>query len=50
MIAESIIGATKELGTLRVPLVVRLQGNNSPEGLKIVCFCYLLAGSSLIFC
>jgi succinyl-CoA synthetase beta subunit len=49
MIAESIIGATKELGPLRVPLVVRLQGTNSPEGLKIVCFYYLLAGSLLIF-
>ncbi|EGU84898.1 hypothetical protein FOXB_04591 [Fusarium oxysporum f. sp. conglutinans Fo5176] len=36
MIAESIIGATKELGPLRVPLVVRLQGTNSPEGLKIL--------------
>lgn len=36
MIAESIIGAAKELGPLRVPLVVRLQGTNSPEGLKIV--------------
>ncbi|TVY66402.1 Succinate--CoA ligase [GDP-forming] subunit beta [Fusarium oxysporum f. sp. cubense] len=36
MIAESIIGAAKELGPLRVPLVVRLQGTNSPEGLKIL--------------
>ncbi|KAH6953597.1 succinyl-CoA synthetase-like protein [Fusarium avenaceum] len=36
MIAESIIGAAQELGPLRVPLVVRLQGTNSAEGLKIV--------------
>ncbi|EXL67964.1 hypothetical protein FOPG_15944 [Fusarium oxysporum f. sp. conglutinans race 2 54008] len=36
MIAESIIGAAKELGPLRVPLVVRLQGTNSSEGLKIL--------------
>ncbi|KAF4345855.1 beta-succinyl synthetase precursor [Fusarium beomiforme] len=36
MIAESIIGATKDLGPLRVPLVVRLQGTNSPQGLKIL--------------
>ncbi|KAM5513388.1 hypothetical protein FOXYSP1_08188 [Fusarium oxysporum f. sp. phaseoli] len=36
MIAESIIGAAKELGPLRVPLVVRLQGTNSLEGLKIL--------------
>ncbi|EXM20308.1 Succinyl-CoA synthetase-like [Fusarium oxysporum f. sp. vasinfectum] len=36
MIAESIIGAAKELGPLHVPLVVRLQGTNSPEGLKIL--------------
>lgn len=49
MIADSIIGATKELGTMRVPLVVRLQGTNSAEGLKIVRLTYLLAGSLLIF-
>ncbi|KAI8676122.1 Succinate--CoA ligase [ADP-forming] subunit beta, mitochondrial [Fusarium sp. Ph1] len=36
MIAESIIGAAQELGPLRVPLVVRLQGTNSSEGLKIL--------------
>ncbi|KAH7118321.1 succinyl-CoA synthetase-like protein [Dactylonectria macrodidyma] len=36
MIAESIIGAAQELGSLRVPLVVRLQGTNSAEGLKIL--------------
>ncbi|KAF2093356.1 succinate-CoA ligase [Rhizodiscina lignyota] len=36
MIAESIIGAAKELGSLRVPVVVRLQGTNSEEGLKLV--------------
>ncbi|UPL02986.1 hypothetical protein LCI18_013920 [Fusarium solani-melongenae] len=36
MIAESIIGAAQELGPLRVPLVVRLQGTNSAEGLKIL--------------
>lgn len=37
MIAESIIGAATALGPLRVPLVVRLQGTNSAEGLKLVC-------------
>lgn len=36
MIAESIIGAAKELGSFRVPIVVRLQGTNSEEGLKLV--------------
>ncbi|KAH6973949.1 succinyl-CoA synthetase-like protein [Ilyonectria destructans] len=36
IIAESIIGAAQELGPLRVPLVVRLQGINSAEGLKIL--------------
>lgn len=35
MIAESIIGAAHEM-TLSVPLVVRLQGTNSAEGLKLV--------------
>ncbi|KAJ3537154.1 hypothetical protein NM208_g6432 [Fusarium decemcellulare] len=36
MIAESIIAATKELGPLRVPMVVRLQGTNSEAGLKLL--------------
>ena len=36
MIAESIIGAAAELGPLRVPVVVRLQGTNSEQGLKLV--------------
>lgn len=36
MIAEAIIGAAAEIGPLRVPLVVRLQGTNSEEGLKLV--------------
>ncbi len=35
MIAESIIGASKELD-IRVPMVVRLQGTNSAEGLRLV--------------
>ncbi|KAM0473004.1 hypothetical protein ACHAPX_008367 [Trichoderma viride] len=35
MIAESIIGAAQEM-TLSVPLVVRLQGTNSAEGLKLL--------------
>ncbi|KAL7930766.1 hypothetical protein V8C35DRAFT_324210 [Trichoderma chlorosporum] len=35
MIAESIIGAAQEM-TLAVPLVVRLQGTNSMEGLKLL--------------
>lgn len=36
MIAESIIGAAAELGPMKVPVVVRLQGTNSQEGLKLV--------------
>lgn len=40
MIAESIIGAAAELGPLRVPLVVRLQGTNSAEGLQLVSNCH----------
>lgn len=36
MIAESILGAAKELGPLKIPMVVRLQGTNSEMGLKIV--------------
>lgn len=35
MIAESIIGAAQEM-TVSVPLVVRLQGTNSAEGLKLL--------------
>ncbi|TDZ71598.1 Succinate--CoA ligase [ADP-forming] subunit beta [Colletotrichum trifolii] len=35
MIAESIIGAATELGPLRVPVVVRLQGTNAELGLKM---------------
>jgi succinyl-CoA synthetase beta subunit len=37
MIAESIIAAAAQIGPLRVPLVVRLQGTNSEAGLKLVC-------------
>ncbi|CAH0054668.1 unnamed protein product [Clonostachys solani] len=36
MIAESIIGAATELGPIKVPVVVRLQGTNSVEGLKML--------------
>ncbi|KZL68465.1 succinyl- synthetase beta [Colletotrichum incanum] len=36
MIAESILGAAKELGPLKVPIVVRLQGTNSELGLEIL--------------
>ncbi|KAI8259713.1 hypothetical protein K4K58_002469 [Colletotrichum sp. SAR11_239] len=36
MIAESIIGAATELGPLKVPMVVRLQGTNSELGLKML--------------
>lgn len=36
MIARSIIGAKSELGAMRMPVVVRLQGTNSAEGLKLV--------------
>ncbi|RGP79024.1 succinyl- synthetase subunit alpha [Fusarium longipes] len=36
MIAESIIAAVSQLGPLQVPMVVRLQGTNSSEGLKLL--------------
>ncbi|TXC07354.1 hypothetical protein FocTR4_00003328 [Fusarium oxysporum f. sp. cubense] len=36
MIAESIIAAASELGPLKVPMVVRLQGTNSEAGLKLL--------------
>ncbi|KAL2204748.1 hypothetical protein CC79DRAFT_1398983 [Sarocladium strictum] len=36
MIAKSIIGAASELGPLSIPIVARLQGTNSPEGLKLL--------------
>lgn len=36
MIAESIIAAASALGPMRVPVVVRLQGTNSQQGLKLV--------------
>ncbi|TKW51938.1 Succinyl-CoA ligase [GDP-forming] subunit beta, mitochondrial [Colletotrichum tanaceti] len=36
MVAESILGAAKQLGPLRVPMVVRLQGTNSELGLRIL--------------
>lgn len=36
MIAESIIAAAAEIGPLKVPIVVRLQGTNSEAGLKLV--------------
>lgn len=36
MIAESIIAAADELGPLRVPIVVRLQGTNAEQGQQMV--------------
>jgi succinyl-CoA synthetase beta subunit len=36
MIAESIIAAAAELGPLRVPIVVRLQGTNAEKGQQMV--------------
>lgn len=38
MVAQSIIAAASEIGPLKVPIVVRLQGTNSEEGLKLVSF------------
>ena len=38
MIAESIIAAAAELGPLRVPIVVRLQGTNAEKGQEMVVF------------
>ncbi|OLN86469.1 Succinyl-CoA ligase [ADP-forming] subunit beta [Colletotrichum chlorophyti] len=46
MIAESIIGAATELGPLRVPMVVRLQGTNSDLGLKIASCCVVESGAT----
>lgn len=40
MIAESIIAAAKEIGSFKLPVVVRLQGTNSEEGLKLVGIFY----------
>ncbi|CAG9984533.1 unnamed protein product, partial [Clonostachys byssicola] len=36
MIAESIISAAQDLGPLNLPVVVRLQGTNSAEGLNLL--------------
>ncbi|KAI1063577.1 hypothetical protein LB506_005329 [Fusarium annulatum] len=36
MIAESIIAAASELGPLKVPMMVRLQGTNSEAGLQML--------------
>jgi len=36
MIAESIIAAADELGPLKVPIVVRLQGTNAEQGQQMV--------------
>lgn len=36
MIAESIIAAASEMGGFKVPVVVRLQGTNCEQGLKLV--------------
>ena len=47
MIAESIIAAASELGPLRVPMVVRLQGTNSEAGLKLVSDLLFPAGQTL---
>jgi succinyl-CoA synthetase beta subunit len=35
MIAESIISAAAQLGLLRCPIVVRLQGTNAEEGQRM---------------
>lgn len=42
MIAKSIIGAASELGPMKVPIVARLQGTNSAEGLKLVSIRFIL--------
>lgn len=36
MIAESIVAAAKDIGGFKMPVVVRLQGTNSEEGLQLV--------------
>lgn len=36
MIAASIISSAETLGPIPVPVVVRLQGTNSKEGLRLV--------------
>ena len=48
MIAESIIAAADELGPLRVPIVVRLQGTNAEQGQKMVRIQPTLSLSPLI--
>ncbi|KAF6787615.1 hypothetical protein CSOJ01_15195 [Colletotrichum sojae] len=52
MIAEATVGAAEELGPLKVPMVVRLQGTNSELGLKMVSpdtFCFF-TDLRLTFC
>ncbi|MBT0586477.1 ADP-forming succinate--CoA ligase subunit beta [Alteromonas oceanisediminis] len=48
MIAEGIIGAVQEVG-VKVPVVVRLEGNNADKGAKILeeCELNIIAGTSL---
>lgn len=36
MIAESIVAAAKDIGGFKMPVVVRLQGTNSEQGLQLV--------------
>lgn len=48
MIAESIIAAAKELGPMKVPVVIRLQGTNSQEGLDLVSEWLIMKGISFL--
>lgn len=41
MVTESVIQAAAQLGPLRCPVVVRLQGTNSEEGQRIVSHFFL---------
>lgn len=49
MIAESIIAAADELGPLRVPIVVRLQGTNAEQGQQMVSAISLQDNGKLIY-
>lgn len=42
MVARSIIEGVQEIGPLRVPMVVRLQGTRSAEGQQVVGYTFIL--------
>lgn len=48
MVAKSILEAASAMGGFSVPVVVRLQGTNSDDAMKMVGHCIRLAASVLI--